>query len=99
MTVSVSLCFFSVSVPITVQKSFAGPDPSAGPMGTPAVDRVAAGALGTTTTAATTTATTTTNGAQGDPAPTGPWASTSGTTFVDQMTAGNWFDYTQAFAS
>jgi hypothetical protein len=97
MTVSVSLCFFSVSVPITVQKSFAGPDLSSSSMATPAVDRVAAGtgpaAVGALGGAASNA------GAHGDPAPTSPWANTSGTTFEDQMTEGNWFDYTQAFAS
>jgi hypothetical protein len=84
LTVSVSLCCFSISVPITVQKTFSGP--SNGPERHAAPEHRAR-ALGRGTRERVR------NG------PTNPFANTSMTTFADQMAAGDWATYCDAFAS
>jgi len=93
MTVSISICFFSVSVSVTVQKSFAGSGTSSSASSAmPQVIHAMALPVGSGARAV----------AQESPVASGganPFASTSLTTFKDQMSSTDWASYCAAFGS
>jgi hypothetical protein len=95
MTVSISLCFFSVSASITVQKSFGGSGSSSSSVSSSATPQFAEvmappGASGAR--AAELKRRTVSGGAP-------PFASSSATTFKDQMSSTDWSSYCAAFGS
>jgi hypothetical protein len=93
MTVSISLCFFSVSVSVTVQKSFAGSGTSSSVSSAmPQVREAMALPVGS---GAPVVAQEHRVAASG----TNPFASTSATTFKDQMSSTDWASYCAAFGS
>lgn len=95
MTVSISLCFFSVSASITVQKSFAGSGSSSSSVSTSATPQIAEAIvlpLGSGAGAAEPSRRLVSDAAT-------PAATTSATTFKDQMSATDWSSYCAAFGS
>ena len=94
MTVSVSLCFFSTSVSITVQKSFSGSSGTSSSVSsaTPQVTDAVALPAASGARAAAQESHAASGGAR-------PFASTSATTFKDQMSSTDWASYCAAFGS
>jgi hypothetical protein len=94
MTVSISLCFFSTSVSITVQKSFAGSSGTSSSISSamPHITDAVTLPVGSGAQAAAPESYIASDAAN-------PFASTSATTFKDQMSSTDWASYCVAFGS
>jgi hypothetical protein len=94
MTVSISLCFFSTSVSITVQKSFSGSSGTSSSISSRMAQVTDAMALPAGSGAAAAAPE-----FHVDSGVANPFASTSATTFKDQMSSADWASYCAAFGS